>query len=473
LAREDDRFHGIADKYWNARGGSHTDGGAFVFTVRDADNGHSGKALICADKFGRPISAPSDQLPWGHHPQVLGLERREALRKEVSERMRLGDARLIFQACKDDLAKWDFETFQGFCQQIGQTAAASDAARFLAIEILTLFADQRYDPGTKRRSCVLEILQEELERIFSSTLPLASNLSGAMKRIDWQSREALRKPGEGEKVLVLDTRAFPPEGEESAARLLTRAYVDGWKRFIVYGARGQRFFGCGLGPKTRDVRIDVYESSGDYLGSGIDGLEIFVHGNGQDQLGQIMKSGKMVIHGDVGQTFLYGAKGGNVYVLGNAAGRPLINAAGKPRVVINGTCLDYLAESFMAGDPHNGGGFVILNGMEYDEHGRILEQSTPFPGSNLFSLASGGAIYVRDPHRRLEREQLNGGEFASMTEKDWRLILPYLQENERLFGISVERDLLTVSGERQKPEEVYRKVRAVKLSVLTAAKVEE
>jgi glutamate synthase domain-containing protein 3 len=473
LAREDGRFHGIADKYWNARGGSHTDGGAFVFTVRDAGNGYSGKALTCADKFGRTISAPDDQLPWEHHPKALGPEKKEALRKEVSERLRLGDARSIFEACKDDVPKWDFETFQAFFQQIGQTATASDAARSLAIEVLTLFADQRYDPGTKRRSCLLEILQEELEKIFSATLPLASNLSGAMKRIDWQSREALRKPGEGEKILVLDTRAFPPEGEESAARLLTRAYLDGWKRFIVYGARGQRFFGCGFGPMTRDVRIDVYGSSGDYLGSGIDGLEIFVHGNAQDQLGQIMKSGKMVIHGDVGQTFLYGAKGGAVYVLGNAAGRPLINAAGKPRVVINGTCLDYLAESFMAGDPHNGGGFVVLNGMEFDEHGRLLEQPTPFPGSNLFSLASGGALYVRDPYRKLEREQLNGGEFASLTEKDWRLILPYLRENERLFGISVERDLLTVAGERQKPEEVYRKVRAVKLSVLTATKVEE
>ena len=47
---------------------------------------------------------------------------------------------------------------------------------------------------------------------------------------------------------------------------------------------------------------------------------------------------------------MYGAKGGSVYVLGNAAGRPLINSVGRPRVVINGTCLDFLAESFMAGD---------------------------------------------------------------------------------------------------------------------------
>jgi formylmethanofuran dehydrogenase subunit C len=50
----------------------------------------------------------------------------------------------------------------------------------------------------------------------------------------------------------------------------------------------------------------VYGSSGDYLASGIDGMEIRVHGNVQDPLGQIMKQGRLVVYGDVGQTFLYG-----------------------------------------------------------------------------------------------------------------------------------------------------------------------
>ena len=245
------------------------------------------------------------------------------------------------------------------------------------------------------------------------------------------------------------------------------AYDLGWRRFICYGYRGQRFTGCGLGPATDDVRIDVYGSSGDYLASGIDGLSILVHGNAQDQLGQIMKRGKLVVHGDVGQTFMYGAKGGEVYVLGNAAGRPLINAVGRPRVVINGTCLDFLAESFMAGDPLDGGGFVILNGIEFDEHGRVIPQATPYPGSNLFSLASGGAIYVRDPHRQVVDDQLNGGAFALAHPEDWRLIQPYLEENERLFGVSVEQ-LLTVDGKLRRPDEVYRKVSAVKLQVLAA-----
>ena len=197
-------------------------------------------------------------------------------------------------------------------------------------------------------------------------------------------------------------------------------------------------------------RIDLYDSSGDYEASGIDGLEMHIHGNAQDQLGQIMKAGKLVVHGDVGQTFMYGAKGGEVYIRGNAAGRPLINAVGKPRVVINGTCLDYLAESFMAGNPLQGGGFVILNGLQFDDFGGYSPRKRPFPGSNLFSLASGGAIYIRDPEHKTVGEQLNGGHFHALADADWALIKPYLVENEKLFGIKLD-DLLTHNGKKLLP----------------------
>ena len=55
-------------------------------------------------------------------------------------------------------------------------------------------------------------------------------------------------------------------------------------------------------------------------------------------------------------------------------------------------------------------------------------------------------------------KQLNGGMYRPLTPADWKLILPYLQENERLFGIRVHHDLLTVDGVLRKPSEVYRKV---------------
>jgi glutamate synthase domain-containing protein 3 len=275
----------------------------------------------------------------------------------------------------------------------------------------------------------------------------------------------LRGPEPGEQTLVVDACGLASEGEESAARLLCLAHQLGWQRFIAFDWRGGRFAGCGLGPGTDDVRLDIYGDAGDYLGSGLDGGDVCVHGDAQDQVGQILKRGRLVIHGDVGQTFLYGAKGGEIFVLGSAAGRPLINAVGHPRAVINGTCLDYLAESFMAGDPLNGGGFAILNGMTFDGTGQLVELDTPYPGGNLFSLASGGAIYLRDPHGRVDDDQLNGGRFVPLSEADWNLIEPYLRENEALFGIQLA-DLLRVDGEIESPSRVYRKVEVESLDVL-------
>ena len=45
LAKEDPRFGTIADHYWNARGGSYTDGGAFIFTVKETGPGKDGPHL--------------------------------------------------------------------------------------------------------------------------------------------------------------------------------------------------------------------------------------------------------------------------------------------------------------------------------------------------------------------------------------------------------------------------------------------
>ncbi len=119
----------------------------------------------------------------------------------------------------------------------------------------------------------------------------------------------------------------------------------------------------------------------------------------------------------------------------------------------------------MAGDVLNGGGFVILNGLTFDDQGKTVFLKEPYPGSNLFSLASGGALYVRDPEQRLVWQQLNGCGFFHLTDEDWDLILPYLEENERLFGIRVD-DLLTVNGQKLRPAAVYRKVAPVKVTAL-------
>ena len=465
LAAEDARFSPIADKYWNARGGSAADGGAFLFTVSDAGKDDGTKRLVCTNKFGEVVRTAPQQF-YHHTPTLSWSDKAGTISEAIETGFAAADSSNFVRECASRISGWNFTDLNYFCRKMEKKAEASAADKTRAIAVLTALNDWRYNTGHLRRSSVLRIIRDSLTAIFGASPPLNHMDTGSYRHIDWKTRNTLRAPRTDEKILVINAGQFPPEGDDCDARLICAAYGLGWREFILYGCRGQRFCGCGLGEKADGIRIDVYDSSGDYLASGIDGPEIVVHDNAQDQLGQIMKRGKLVIYGDVGQTFMYGAKGGTVFVMGNAAGRPLINAVGRPRVVINGTCLDYLAESFMAGDPLNGGGFVILNGMEFCDDGTLREQQAPYPGSNLFSLASGGAIYIRDPHRKVVDNQLNGGEIVALSPADWDLIRPYLEENEKLFGISIQNDLLTVAGKSCQYSDVYRKVQAVKLDVL-------
>jgi glutamate synthase domain-containing protein 1/glutamate synthase domain-containing protein 3 len=468
MSQEDSRICPIADRYWNARGGSHTDGGSFIFSLERNTSGQM--RLNCADKFGSPVQLPAGAEVHNLPKHIrLSSSNSSDIENSIHELLDAG-SNIVYEFILNKMPLWTFPEVASACETL--TAAAREPEKTAtAIEILTWLNDRRYPTGNKKRKYVLQVVRDALHQLFSDLPGLSDPTTSPYRLIDYSTRDFLREPRNNETTLVINTRGFPPEGIGCDSSLVMDAYFKGWRHFITYNCAGQRFAGCGLGPETNGVTIDVYDSSGDYLGSGIDGLTITVHGNAQDQLGQIIKSGQLVIHGDAGQTFLYGAKGGAIYVMGNAAGRPLINSVGKPRVVINGTCLDFLAESFMAGDALNGGGFIILNGITFDDAGQIVPLKEPYPGSNLFSLASGGALYVRDPGQRIVKQQLNGGQFLPLDDEDWETILPYLQENERLFGIKIDA-LLTIDGVKRTPAEVYRKIAPTQTAALQAKKVE-
>ncbi|MGD9963604.1 MAG: glutamate synthase [Thermoplasmata archaeon] len=451
-----------ADRYWNARGGSHTDGGAFVFSLHPQPETPGSLRLICTNKFGSMVT--SQHTGWDRTSDL-------ALTKRLPRSPKAGDLGDEFATRKEPIPEFKLfarrlpelkvSELNSLFAQIIRSASASGLAAEEYLEILTLMIDRRYPTGPFRRSRIVEKANDAVETILRSLPRVESDATSNYMLVDLKNKDKLRPPPSPYGKLAIDCEGFPMEGEGGVSFVIKAARDLGWNNVIVFGAQGQRFFGCGLGPRSKGFRIDVYGSPGDYLASGLDGAEVFVHANGQDQLGQIFSSGKLVVHGDVGQTFLYGAKGGESFVLGNAAGRPLINAVGKPRVVINGTCLDYLAESFMAGNPLYGGGFVVLNGVAFDGNGDLTELPEPYPGGNLFSLASGGAIYVRDPKRLVGEEQLNGGRITRLMPKDWDLILPYLKENERLFNIPIEDFLLKVDGVKKHPGDVYRKIEAM------------
>ena len=454
LAKEDGRFYPIADLYWYARGGSYTDGGAFIFTINED------RELICTDKFGRRITAPPGRGRRGKrgtNPKARNTDYREEMLKELKGD---GGADGLFQRIKLKLRVWDYDQLEEFLQGLRDFSSRGDEERGLAIDLLTLLMDRRYDVGDKKRSVVLSLLEEALFEILSSVPRLALHPKGRYCLIDWEERASLREPLRPDQVLVIDVKDFMPEGVDGICGFVEEACKLGWKRIVAYNFRGQRNFGAGL--VARDgVRLDIYGRVGDCLAAFADGPEFYVHGSAQDSVAYCFRSGKIVIYGDAGKAFAYGAKGGVAYILGDLIDRPFINAVGRATAVINGSCLDYLGESYMAAH-----GLIVLNGVKFDERGRLVEQETPYHGGNLFSLAAAGAVYLRDPRRTVGEDQLNGGKIVEVTEEDWRRILPLLKENERLFGIRV-RDLLTVDGSLRSPREVYRKVVPVEVSALT------
>ncbi len=437
LSEEDARFYRKADLYWVARGGSHTDGGAFVFSV---DNITTNKKvmLTCRNKFGKEIHTTK--------PTGDALTPRIALKNIPDLPSDLREKAEKAQSLKE------------LVNQLVMKGKESNYELLQQVENLTLLLDRLHLTVYNSVGWGRSIIEDGLYELFRSVPLKSGETVPELFLVNWENRDQLHTPKTQTGKIFIDIKDFPPEGEESAARIIVKAYRLGWKHIFTFDWRGQRFCCSGLGPNSDGLRVEVYGNPGDYLGSGLDGAEVYVHCSAQDQVGQIMRRGKLVIYGDVGQAFLYGAKGGEIYVLGNTAGRPLINAVGKPRVVINGTALDYLAESFMAGDPLHNGGFVILNSIAFDPLGKIHFLSTPYPGSNLFSLASGGAIYVRDPLNNIDEEQLNGGQLHSLSDHDKQLVKQFLEKNDRLFGIN-----LTEYEERLKE---YRKIAPVTLDVL-------
>ena len=447
LSSDDKRFWRRCDKYWNARGGSYTDGGSFIFDIIPKDG--ADHELIMKNKFGELVDThPTGDYQIEPAAMTSGFEWPENWSPESI----FGEIVIHFQ-------QFDWPAARALLSEIG--GFASEKSRKDSIELLCLLLNRKYETGNLRTSRWLDCVEDSIMEILNhaSTKPcnqyMGQKVPGHIPEMD-----------NSEQTIVVDARPYPIEGTESLARELVSLHLAGWRNFCVTHCHGHRFIGNGFGMETGDVKIDVFGSVGDYLGSGNDGMTIHMHGNAQDQVAQIHKMGTIVVHGDVGQCYGYGAKGGRLFVQGNAAGRPMINSVGTPKLVINGTALDYLAESFMAGDPLEGGGFVIINGIEFDSAGEIKDLDTPYPGGNLFSLSSGGAIYVRDPHHILSSSQLNGAEFVDLADDDWNVIQDLLIENEEHFGIQLAQ-LLTVDGVIQTPSKVYRKIIPLKNKALS------
>src|SRR4030067_1870418 len=212
LAEEDPRFRHVADRYWNARGGSYTDGGAFVFTVNTTGNKTT---LSCADKFGKTISAPARH--WRIDPDRKATIE-DTWGARIATGLSAGKANELFGDLTAAFLSWDLDQVRVAIDAIC-TAAAFDERRFeTGLQVLSLLQDRRYDCGLNKRSALLHLLQGGINRILDAVPASTTSQSAPYQRIEFSTRDQLRAPQREDGTLVVFSRDFPPEGDDCGAR---------------------------------------------------------------------------------------------------------------------------------------------------------------------------------------------------------------------------------------------------------------
>jgi glutamate synthase domain-containing protein 3 len=250
----------------------------------------------------------------------------------------------------------------------------------------------------------------------------------------WGKREKVKEPPATSDFglrtadcwLVIDATGFPPEGHDSLARTVVDAYEKGWRKFIVYKQTGQRYLGCGLGPKSDGVEIQLYGNSGQDIANSMMGGTVIVHGDAQNDMSKILHSGTVVVHGLAGNTGLYGAKGGEVFVRKSTGIRWVINSVSSPsgpglKVFIVGAPMEYLAESLM-------GGTIVVMGLDWNEQGELVRMLRPFPGNSILAGASAGKVILYDPCNQVEPAQYPSAVEIGFLPVDWNEKFTHLQK---------------------------------------------
>ena len=155
----------------------------------------------------------------------------------------------------------------------------------------------------------------------------------------------------------------------------------------AYNLQGHRYVANGLGPG----RLELWGTVGNASLNLVEGLDAYIYGQAQEDLGDSMTNSRIVVYGSVGDSAGQAMRSGELHILGDAGNRLGVQMKGGVIVVRGGTG-DYLAE-FMAG------GTILVLGK---------------PGRYIASGMVGGKIYIRGhvpvshvgkapPRRQVER----------------------------------------------------------------------
>ena len=180
----------------------------------------------------------------------------------------------------------------------------------------------------------------------------------------------------------------------------------------IFGCVGQRYLGAGLAGR----HIRVHGTPGNALGAYLNGADIRVDGNVQEATGDTMNGGVIEVHGSAGDATGYAMRGGKIFIEGDAGYRCGIHMKAfrsqRPAIVIGGRAGSFLGE-------YQAGGIIIVLGNNL--------QGKPIVGNFCGTGMHGGEILLRcealdaalPAQVKAERIQGPGSEEAAALVKEW------------------------------------------------------
>lgn len=206
---------------------------------------------------------------------------------------------------------------------------------------------------------------------------------------------------------------------------------EGYNKVILNNVCGQRFIGASL---QGELELEINGLPGNDLGIFMDGPKITVNGNCEDQAGNTMNDGTMIIHGDGGDVIGLSARGGKIYVKKNVGYRVGIHIKEFehqfPVMIVGGTAKDFLGE-YMAG------GLIIVLGLKIHNDGTVTENKYTICGGELGTGIHRGKIILRT-EENLETRLGVGAKVYELKKDTEETIIPYIKEFCEIFEIPDE-----------------------------------
>jgi hypothetical protein len=172
-------------------------------------------------------------------------------------------------------------------------------------------------------------------------------------------------------------------GYQQINRILRECAENGTREVSLLNVRGQRYIGVGV---EGQLYVRIYGTPGNCLANLNESIDFEVFGSVQDDVGDVMHGGSVVVHGDARDVLGQALQGGTVLVKGNAGNRCGIQmreySEKRPYLVVGGRVDDYLGE-YMAG------GVIVVLGLGYE--GTDVPVTGRFVGTGMV----GGRIYIR------------------------------------------------------------------------------